>query len=177
MQTDTLAINESAASANSVTPDTTSTQQSSASPPGIDPDLLKTIDELSAEIRKCAAHALGWKIMMGVKLREYQDGMDVQDWNLLLESGRLPFSGRTVQTLTRIGGHKILADMKRTPQLPDSITVLNELAGLPLPVVEQALTNGTIHPGTTLAEARNLVAQHRAKKAARLNLPLTIRLI
>jgi len=166
MQANNIASDKSAASANSVSPDSTSTQQSNAAQPGIDPDLLQVIDELVAEIRKCAVYALGWRIMMGVRLREYRDGLEADDWNQVLHSGRLPFSARTAQMLTRLGDHKIFADMTRTHQLPDSITVLNEIAALPLPVAEQALADGTIHPGTTLAEVKAMVAQHRAKKLA-----------
>ena len=166
MQTQNLASNKSAASANSVSPDSTSTQQSNAAQPAIDPDLLQIIDEVVAEIRKCAVHALGWRIMMGVRLREYRDSLESDDWSQLLHSGRLPFSARTAQMLTRLGDHKILSNMERTHQLPDSITVLNEIAVLPLSVAEQALADGTIHPGTTLAEVKALVTQHRPKKLA-----------
>jgi hypothetical protein len=166
MQTIDLANNELAATTNSATPDSTSTQHSNTAQPGIDPDLLKIIEEVAAEVRKCATYALGWRIRMGVRLREYRDGLDSDDWNLLLESGRLPFSARTAQTLARIGDHKILTDMNRTHLLPDSITVLNEIAALPPSVAAQALVDGTIHPGTTLAQAKTLVAQHRAKKLA-----------
>ena len=166
MQTNTIVSNTSAASANSVSLDSTSTQQSTVAEPGIDPDLLKIIYELAAEIRKCAAYALGWRILMGVKLGECRDGLDSEDWNQLLQSGRLPFSARTAQMLTRIGEHKIFADLKRSHQLPESITVLNELAGLPLPVVEQALKDGRIHRRTTLWEAQGLVDQHRAERVS-----------
>jgi hypothetical protein len=166
MQNNSIAPNESAATANTVSPDSTSPQQSSAAKPGSDYGVLKFIEEVVAEIKKCAAHALGWRIMMGVKLREFRDNLEPDDWKQLLQSGRLPFSARTAQTLARIGGHKILSNVKRTHQLPDSITVLNEIAALPLSVAEQALADGTIHPGTTLAEAKTLVAKHRAKKLA-----------
>jgi hypothetical protein len=94
-------------------------------------DLLQIIDDLVAEIRKCAVYALGWRIMMGVRLREYRDDLESDDWSQLLHSGRLPFSARTAQMLTRLGDHKILSNTERTHQLPDSITVLNEIAALP----------------------------------------------
>jgi hypothetical protein len=164
MQANDIASNISAASANSVSPDSTSTQQSNAAQPGIDPDLLQIIDDLVAEIRKCAVYALGWRIMMGVRLREYRDELEADDWNQVLQSRRLPFSARTAQMLTRLGDHKIFADMTRTHQLPDSITVLNEIAALPLPVIEQALADGKIHPGTSRLDAQDLVDQHRVKK-------------
>lgn len=192
MQNDTLATNESAATeksldststqqtsaaqpgsaatANSVLPDTTSPQKSSASQPRIDEDLIEIIDELAAELKRYAGYALGWKISMGVTLRDYRDDLESDDWNLVLESGRLPFSGRTAQTLARIGDHKIFTDVNRLHQLPHSMMVLNEIAALPLAVAEEALANGTIHPGTTLAKAKKLVAEHRAKKSEMLRL-------
>lgn len=166
MQTNNLVANKSAATANNVSPDSTTTQPPTEAQRGIDADLLKIIDDLVAEVRKCATNALIWRILVGVKLRDHRDGLNSDDWNQLLKSGRLPFSARTAQMLVRIGEHKILSNMKRAHQFPDSVTVLNEIAALPLSVAEQALADGTIHPGTTLAEAKALVAQHRAKKRA-----------
>lgn len=103
---------------------------------------------------------------MGVRLHQFRDGLGMDDWNQLLNSGRLPFSPRTAQTLARIGKHKVLADMKYGHLLPDALTILNVIAALPPSVVEQALRNGNIHPKTTLPEAKHLVAEHCAKKIA-----------
>ncbi len=171
MQTNDLAFNKTAVTAKSVSPDSTSTQPAASPTPqlSIDPELLKLIDDLVGDLRKCAAHALGWRIKIGVHLHEFRDGLGVEDWKQMLQSGRLPFAARTAQTFARIGGHKTLADMTHLYQLPESIAVLNQIAALPPPVVEQALKRGVIHPGTTLAQAKSLVAQHRATKAATLS--------
>src|SRR3974390_1308768 len=117
MQNTTLDLG---ATAKITSPKPTSTQESNAAPSTIDPDLLKLLDDLVVEVKKCAAHALGWLIMIGIRLREYRDGLEADDWNQLFQSGRLPFSARKAQMLIRVGGHRILADMNRVHQLPES---------------------------------------------------------
>ena len=101
---------------------------------------------------------------MGIHLHQFRDGLGMEDWNQLLSSGRLPFSARTAQTLARIGKHKVLADPENATWLPEALSILNVIAALPPSVLEQALRTGTIHPKTSLAEAKKLVAEHRAKK-------------
>ena len=125
------------------------------------------IDDVVKELRQCAANSLVWQIYMGVQLHQFRDGLGPEDWNQLLNSGRLPFSPRTAQTLARIGKHKVLADVKHAHRLPDALTVLNVIAALPSSVVEQAIAEGRIRPDTTLAEAKGLVAEHRPPKPAR----------
>lgn len=46
------------------------------------------------------------------------------------------------QMLVRIARNKVMRNGKRTHQLPDSITILNLIAGLPVAVLEQALDAG-----------------------------------
>lgn len=201
MQTDTLATDESAATAkspdstlpqqpsaaqpdsvtnsNSALPDTNSTLQPdtpspeaapaiSSAQPVVDEELAEMIDDLIKDLRQSAAYALGWRIKMAIHLDQFRDNLGEKDWLSLLRCGRLPFSSRTAQTLARIGGHAILADLRNAQKLPQSMTVLNEVAALPPCLVEQALANGTIHPGTTLAEAKKIAAEHRAKKQQKL---------
>lgn len=174
MQTINLTSNKSAVTATISSPIPTPTQQSvtpvpaAPPPPGIDAEFLQAIDEFAMQLRQYAANSLGWRIMVGLRLHEFRDGLGIDDWNLLLHSGRLPFSSRKAQTLARIGGHSILVDMRNTNMLPHSSTVLNEIAALPPSVVELALRNGAIHADTTLEEAKGLVAEHRAAKAASL---------
>lgn len=139
------------------------------SPLGTDPDLLDLMDEFVGDLRKTSATALGCRIEIGVKLHDWRDTLGKEDWLALLRSGRLPFSARTAQALARIGAHSTLADPKFVEKLPQSLTALNEIAALPPAVVEQALNSGAIHPDTILAEAKSLVAEHRARKRAMLN--------
>jgi hypothetical protein len=164
MQTNNLVPNQLPTSANSGSLGSTTNQQSGPDQLENDPELLKLIDDLVLEIKKCANNALTWRILIGVRLREYRDGLESDDWSQVLRSGRLPFAARTAQMLVRIGEHRLLADKRRVHQLPDSITVLNEIAALPHFFAERALSDGRIHPGTTLAEAKTLVAEVRAKK-------------
>lgn len=126
------------------------------------------IDNVVKELRQCGANALVWQINMGVHLHQFRDGLGMDDWNQLLNSGRLPFSPRTAQTLARIGKHKVLADVKHAHRLPDALTVLNVIAALPPSAVEQAIAEGKISPDTTLEEAKGLVAEQRAAKDASL---------
>jgi len=176
MQSTDIQANKPAASADATPP----TQQNGAAAPASAPPAATTpqpeidggvygfneaVNDLVGELRKCAAYALGWRITMAIKLHGFRHDLGPDDWRQLLESRRLPFSARAAQTLARIGGHAVLADLRITQKLPPSITVLNEIAALPPSVVQQALAEGTIHSGTTMAEAKALVAEHRAKKA------------
>ena len=67
------------------------------------------------------------------------------------------------QMLVRIARHKVIRDTKRTHQLPDSVTVLNLLAGLPPPVLGQALDAGVIHRNTTLEQAQVFLKERLTK--------------
>lgn len=170
MQTNNAPVLNSAATA-VTSPPSTSTQQASQhtapTPPlGLDADLLDLMDEFVDALRKTSAKALGCRIEVGVKLHDWRDTLGKDDWLALLRSGRLPFSARTAQALARIGAHSTLADPKFVEKLPQSLTALNQIAALPPAVVEQALNSGTIHPDTSLAEARCMVVEHRAKKRA-----------
>lgn len=68
--------------------------------------------------------------------------------------------------LARIGGHTILANPKHAQNLPDGITVLNQLAALPAASLEQLIAHTVVSTTTTLAQARAIVAEYRVKKAA-----------
>ena len=133
-------------------------------PPDGDPELSKLIDDLVKEIRKCAANALFWRMQIGVQLHQWRDGLGAEDWLSLLRSRRLPFSVRTAQTLARIGGHTALANSKNAFKLPDAVTVLNQLAGIPPTDLEQLIARNEVSAAVTLPQARKLSAPYRAKK-------------
>lgn len=133
----------------------------------MDADLVVIADELAAQVLTCQANALAWQIKAADCLRDYQDQLPPEDWVQILESRRLRIgSPRKVQMLVRVAKQKAFRDSKRLPQLPDSITVLNELAGLPAPVVEQALNDGTINRGTSLKQAKQFVLERRGQRPA-----------
>ena len=67
------------------------------------------------------------------------------------------------QMLVRIARNKVIRDNKRTHQLPDSITILNVIAGLPVTALEQALDAGVIHRNTSLKEAQSFVQERLAR--------------
>lgn len=135
-------------------------------PPALRPDLLAVADELAAKIREAQVCSLGWLIMTGAPLRQYRDQLPSADWAQILRSGRLPVGARTAQMLVRIARNKVMRNTQRTPQLPHSITILNLLAGLPVPVLEQALDAGTINPKTTLKEADQFVLLWKAHSSS-----------
>ena len=184
MQTINLKPDKSAATATIPSPTPSTTQQPgtpapAASPPasttpqhGIDPELLAIADDLAPNLRECVINSRGWKIMLGARLREYREQMSRSDWGQVLKSRRLGIgSPRKVQMLVRVAGQKAFQDSKRFAQLPDSITVLNELAGLPAPVVEQALNDGTISRATSLKQAKQFVRERRGQRPSQAQNP------
>ena len=147
------------------------TQQSVAQPPEatpptastvpgqIEPDLLAIADTLATKVRECQIASLGWLLQGGARLRDYRDQLHPDDWSQILRSGRLPVSARMAQMLIRIARNNLIRNRKRSHQLPDSVTILNFLAGLPTAVLEQALDSGVIHRNTTLKEAQSFIQE------------------
>ena len=186
MQDTTLTTTKTAATANNPLPTPSTTQQPVRPAPAaaplpplsptletpMDADLVVIADELAAQVLQCQANALGWQIKAADWLRDYQDQLPPEDWVQILESRRLGIgSPRRIQMLVRVARQKAFQDAKRLAQLPDSITVLNELAGLPSPVVEQALNDGTINRGTSLKQAKQFVLERRGQRPATVTRP------
>ena len=171
MQTIDHTTDNAAATATIPSPMPSPTQQPvrpapAAAPPtstDIDPDLLTIADDLAARVRECQVNSLGWLIMAGTRLRDYRDQLHIDDWSQILQSGRLPVGTRMAQMLVRIARNRVVQNSKRTHQLPDSITILNILSGLPAAVLEQALDSGVIHRNTSLREAQSFVTQRSPK--------------
>jgi hypothetical protein len=125
--------------------------------------MLVIADQLGAQVRECQIASLNWMIEAGVRLRDYRESLHVEDWSQVLRSGRLPVGARMAQMLIRIARNKVIQNSQRMHQLPDSITILNLIAGLPVPVLEQALDAGVIHRNTTLREAQAFVSERLDK--------------
>jgi hypothetical protein len=186
MQTINLTSDKSAATAIIPSPTPAPTQQpgtpapAAAPPPAssptlgtpMDADLVLIADELAAKVLTCQANALAWQIKAADWLRDYQDQLPPEDWVQILESRRLRIgSPRKIQALVRVARQKAFRDSEHLAQLPDSITVLHELAGLPATVIEQALKNGTIHRGTSLKQAKQFVLERRGQRPATVTSP------
>lgn len=79
-------------------------------------------------------------------------------WAALFHSGRMPFSKRQAD---RLGGIARLDWLNGTSlsHLPRSWTSLHRLAQLNRSVLERLIEQGTVHPGLTLREVRELVAR------------------
>jgi hypothetical protein len=182
MQNTTLTSDKTATTATIPSPTPAPTQQSDIAAAAVAPsptpempmdaDLVVIADELAAQVLKCQANALGWQIKAADCLRDYQDQLPPSDCVQILESRRLRIgSRRKIQMLVRVARQKAFRDSKRLAQLPDSITVLHELAGLPAPVVEQALNDGTINRGTSLKQAKQFVRERRGQRPATVTRP------
>lgn len=166
--TDATAINSAASAATVLS--ALSTKQLSTStavasppagrmPPALRPDLLLVADELAAKFRECQTNSLGWLILSGACLRDRKNQLPRNDWVQILQSGRLPVGTRTVQMFVRIAGHPSMRDPKGVQHLPNAISILNLLAGLPESAIEQAIDSGQIHPNMSLKEAQRLTWQ------------------
>lgn len=185
MQTTDTIADKPAATANNGSPTPSPTQQPvtpapAAAPPtaptapaDIDPDLLAIADELAAKVRECQVASLGWLIQAGERLRDYRDQLHPDDWAQVLRSGRLPVGARMAQMLVRIARHKVMRNGKRTHQLPDSVTILNQIAGLPVAVLEQALDSGVIHRNTSLKQAQCFVQERLGRTPPPVTPPAT----
>lgn len=186
MQDTTLTTKNTAATADITSPTPSPTQEpvtpapsaaplpplSPASGTPMDADLLVIADELAAQVLTCQANALAWQIKAADWLRDYQDQLPPEDWAQILKSRRLGIgSPRRIQMLVRVARQKAFQDAKRLAQLPDSITVLNELAGLPATIVEQAIDDGTINRGTSLKQAKQFVLERRGQRPATVTSP------
>jgi hypothetical protein len=143
----------------------------------MDADLVVIADELAAKVRECQVASLTWLIMAGDRLRDYRDQLHPNDWSQILRSGRLPVGARMAQMLVRIARNKVMQNGKRTHQLPDSITILNLIAGLPVAVLEQALDAGVIHRNTSLKEAQSFVQERLGRTPQPATPPLQPRLV
>jgi len=179
MQTTNTALNKAATTANIMSSTPPPTQQpgtpppaaappTSSSPhPGVDPELLEIADDLAPKLKECVVNSLGWRIMLGRRLREYREQMSRNDWVRILVSRRLGAgSPRRVQMLVRVGGQKVFRDSSKLALIPDCVTVLNELAGLPAQVLEQALSAGTINCEMSLKQAKHFIREWRGRCAA-----------
>jgi len=182
MQTQNLPPDQTTATAPGTPPDSTKqicadapepVPGSSLAPePDVDPELLGLADDVAAKIREYQAQALGCQIMAAAFLRDSRDLLSPSDWKQILRSRRLG-APRTVQRLVRVAGQKAFRDSNRLVQLPDSLSALSELAGLPVHALEQALNDGTIGPTTTLKQVKQFVQEHsrhaRAKATSSTN--------
>jgi hypothetical protein len=68
----------------------------------------------------------------------------------------VPFTVRTAQMFMKIAEHPILSDAKHVSRLPASWGTLYQLATLPEPILQAALTDGRVHPGMDRSHARAL---------------------
>jgi hypothetical protein len=80
-------------------------------------------------------------------------------WTQMWKSGRIPFSKRKGEMLAVIGKNLAPLDAQTSAHLPWGWNILYCLAQLNRKALEQLVEQGTIHPGLTLREARELLAQ------------------
>jgi hypothetical protein len=69
----------------------------------------------------------------------------------------LAFGPRTARMLKAVADHVVLSDRKHASALPLSWRTLYELTKVPLPVLEQAIEDGRIHPEMECQEVREFL--------------------
>jgi hypothetical protein len=96
------------------------------------------------------------------------------EWSQLWRANRLPFSKRKGEMLRAIGTNLNKLDVQNSAHLPTAWNTLYYLARLGLSTVEQLIRKGRIHPGSSLKEAKALVAEFRIGKPHKNSRPAVI---
>lgn len=96
-------------------------------------------------------------IACGRTLMEAKATLDHGEFEHMVEN-ELPFGPRKAQMLIAIAEHSVLSKAIHGSLLPPSYRTLYQLSRLPVPVLQQALADGTINPDIGRSEVAALVA-------------------
>jgi hypothetical protein len=88
-------------------------------------------------------------------------------WTELWKSRRIPFSKRKGEMLVVIGKNLGCLDAQNSAHLPSAWNTLYYLARLDRSLLENLILDGIIHPGLTLTEAKQLMAQSKGASEGR----------
>jgi hypothetical protein len=134
-------------------------------------DLTVVADAKSwaTRINKALGASAQATIEAGRELCAAKDALEHGEWGRLFDDKLIPLSQRSANCLMAVARNPVLSNSQRVANLPSSWGTLYELTKLPEPVLEKALSNGTITPETQRKAVTALLAsptKRAAPKAA-----------
>jgi hypothetical protein len=114
-------------------------------------------EDFEVRIRQLWSRGSGHTLELAMAVRTARRQLRHGQWAALFHSGRMPFSKRQADRLVGIARLDWLNGTSLS-HLPRSWTSLHCLSRLARPVLERLIEQGTVHPGLTLREVRELVS-------------------
>jgi hypothetical protein len=96
-------------------------------------------------------------------------------WTQLWKSGEVRFSKRKGDMLASIGKQLAELDEQTSAHLPAGWNILYHVSMLDLDTIKRHANTGTIHPGLTLREAKQLLAEFRGQPARNKSRKINVR--
>lgn len=121
-------------------------------------DTSRTPDEWADIIKADLGRSIEGIIAGGQHLIEAKAALEHGEWIPMLESVGIAY--KTASKFMRLARHPVIGNVSSTRLLPNGWTVLDALAQLEPNVLESEIAIGTVHPGLTQNEARDLVRRH-----------------
>lgn len=87
-----------------------------------------------------------WPWVAGQLLIQAKEALDHGQF-MAMTANQLPFTHNTACRLMSIAHNPVLSNFARVQNLPPSWTTLYDLSRLPMPILEQAIVDGRVHPG------------------------------
>lgn len=134
-------------------------------PPAPPPD--PEVDKWVAEINDAVGGTAAFILHAGELLIRAKGELPHGQWTAMFESGRIKISIRHATTLMRVAEHRVLSNRRHLADLPNRLTVLDELAGGSAEVIEAGIKDGAIRPELTAKEARSFLRAQSPKPPTR----------
>ena len=134
-------------------------------PPAPPPD--PDVDKWVAEINDAVGGTAAFILHAGELLIRAKAELPHGQWTAMFESGRIRISIRQATMLMRVAEHRVLSNRHHLADLPNRLTVLDELAGGSAEVIEAGIKDGAIRPELTAKEARSFLRAQSPKPPTR----------
>lgn len=140
------------------------------------PALTCSIEQWSSQIRSVWARGAANTLELARVVCYARQRLPYGAWARMWSPSEMPFSKRKADKLVSIGQHLGRLDENICSHLPTRWSILYCLSRLGAAAVERCINEGTIHPGLTLREAKELLAKHRGKQRQPKRLNVGLRL-
>ena len=134
-------------------------------PPAPPPD--PEVDKWVAEINDAVGGTAAFILHAGELLIRAKAELPHGQWTAMFESGRIRISMRQATMLMRVAEHRVLSNRHHLADLPNRLTVLDELAGGSAEIIEAGIKDGAIRPELTAKEARSFLRAQSPKPPTR----------
>ena len=138
-------------------------------PPAPPPD--PEVDKWVAEINDAVGGTAAFILHAGELLIRAKAELPHGQWTAMFESGRIRISMRQATMLMRVAEHRVLSNRHHLADLPNRLTVLDELAGGSAEVIEAGIKAGAIGPELTAKEAKSFLRAQSPKLITRRRAP------